>query len=90
MTHDPGAGLAEALSSIEDLIAEGRALEVTIVDYAKRVHQITVAVEARAGRVSRYDDLWDVVDDLTIHLGTAIDNSVSGRADWATKEATHA
>jgi nitrogenase molybdenum-iron protein alpha/beta subunit len=92
MTHDPGAGLSEALSTIEELIAEGRALEATIIDYAKRVHQIRVAVETPPGcRISRYDDLWEVVDDLVIHLATGIESdSVNGRAVWAPKEAAHA
>jgi hypothetical protein len=85
MTHDPGAGLSEALSTIEELIAEGRALEATIVDYAKRVHEITTAVASHDGRVTRYDDLWEVVDDLVSHLATAIESdSVNGRSDWPT------
>jgi hypothetical protein len=92
MTHDTGASLAEALSTIDRLVTEGRALEVRIVDYAKRVHEITTAVASHDGRVTRYDDdLWEVVDDLVIHLATGIESdSVNGRAVWAPKEAAHA
>jgi hypothetical protein len=79
--------LAEALATIDRLVTEGRALEATVVDYARRVHEVTTAVRSHGGELSRYEELWELVDDLVIHLATAIESdTVNGRADWAAVE----
>lgn len=92
---------AETLAVIDELVTEGRALEVEVADYAKRVQEVTTTVlgisHAFPGRNSDglfawsgYDELGAVVEDLRSLLQDAIDDSPPGDARWLTKEAKSA
>ncbi len=92
---------AEMLATIDELVTEGRALEVEVADYAKRVKEVTTTVlgiaDAFPDRNSDplfawtgYDDLGRVVEDLRSLLEDAIDDPPPGDARWLTKEAKSA
>ena len=89
------------LIAIDELVTEGRTLEVEVADYAKRVHEVTTTLVGLAAAFpnrnpdplfawSGYDDLGRVVEDLISLLRNAIDESPPGDARWLTKEAKSA
>jgi hypothetical protein len=106
MRHDTAAPEAllpvGEIVKIDALVDEGRALEVTIRNYAKRVSEVTARIGTLAESLpghdenalhdwSGYSDLWAVVDDLVTHLQAAIDGRAShANHSIATKETTHA